>query len=462
MYVNRTRLFAFLLPLSCAAGPALAESQSTAPSGLPGMVAWLGAGRTNAQNAPVDFAGLKRSLWGYYKQQETADPQRAEEHSTRRLGLGTVMRYEYTTVGALPPNGYPLYIALHGGGSAPAEVNDAGWKDMQAYYLASVKSGIYVAPRGVANTWNLHSVPDAYPLYDRLIENMILFEGVDPNRVYLLGYSAGGDGVYQIAPRMADRFAAASMSAGHPNGISPLNLYNLPFLMQAGELDKAYGRNRITAQFALRLADLQAQYSGGFVHDGFVHLGRGHGIIDRDPQERPQLVIANMDAWLRGTNAVPRPQNANSIAWVSRYVRNPWPPRVIWDLSTRADRPGGPATGDSTRKGIQRGSLSYWLEVRHEQGDSAEKGLLDVSVDKPANTITINQPIRWFRILLNQQMLDLSKPVHVMLGGSDHVIRPKPDPLLLAQTLCDRGDPNYMFEAGITVEQTAAGGWNIQ
>ena len=39
----------------------------------------------------------------------------------------------------------------------------------------------------------------------------IVFEDVDPNRVYLLGYSAGGDGVYQLAPRMADRFAAASM-----------------------------------------------------------------------------------------------------------------------------------------------------------------------------------------------------------------------------------------------------------
>ena len=38
---------------------------------------------------------------------------------------------------------------------------------------------------------------------DRLIENLVVFEGVDPNRVYLLGYSAGGDGVYQLAPRMA-------------------------------------------------------------------------------------------------------------------------------------------------------------------------------------------------------------------------------------------------------------------
>ena len=50
---------------------------------------------------------------------------------------------------------------------------------------------------------------------------------VDPNRVYIMGYSAGGDGVYQLAPRMADRWAAAAMMAGHPNDASPLGLRNI-------------------------------------------------------------------------------------------------------------------------------------------------------------------------------------------------------------------------------------------
>jgi poly(3-hydroxybutyrate) depolymerase len=33
-------------------------------------------------------------------------------------------------------------------------------------------------------------------MYERLIENMIIFRGVNPNKVYILGYSAGGDGTY--------------------------------------------------------------------------------------------------------------------------------------------------------------------------------------------------------------------------------------------------------------------------
>jgi poly(3-hydroxybutyrate) depolymerase len=47
-------------------------------------------------------------------------------------------------------------------------------------------------------------------MYDRLIENMIIFEDIDPNRVYFLGYSCGGDGVYQIAPRIVLAFIRIS------------------------------------------------------------------------------------------------------------------------------------------------------------------------------------------------------------------------------------------------------------
>ncbi len=43
----------------------------------------------------------------------------------------------------------------------------------------------------------------SYPLYERLIEAMIVLYNADPDRVYLLGFSAGGDGVYQVAPRLA-------------------------------------------------------------------------------------------------------------------------------------------------------------------------------------------------------------------------------------------------------------------
>jgi poly(3-hydroxybutyrate) depolymerase len=43
---------------------------------------------------------------------------------------------------------------------------------------------------------------------------------IDLNKVFITGYSAGGDGVYQMAPRLADHLAGGAMMAGHPNGIN--------------------------------------------------------------------------------------------------------------------------------------------------------------------------------------------------------------------------------------------------
>ena len=76
----------------------------------------------------------------------------------------------------------------------------------------------------------------------------MLLAGANPDKVYLMGYSAGGDGVYQLAPRMADRFAAASMMAGHPGNASPLGLRNLPFAIFSGADDAAYNRNKVAAE----------------------------------------------------------------------------------------------------------------------------------------------------------------------------------------------------------------------
>ncbi len=64
---------------------------------------------------------------------------------------------------------------------------------MTEYYKYSVENGIYVAVRGIEDVWNMHFLEEAYPMYDRLIEDMVMFSNADPNRVYLLGFSSGGD-----------------------------------------------------------------------------------------------------------------------------------------------------------------------------------------------------------------------------------------------------------------------------
>ncbi|MFG0291836.1 MAG: transglutaminase domain-containing protein, partial [Phycisphaerales bacterium JB050] len=164
--------------------------------------------------------------------------------------------------GEAPESGHSLWISMHGGGGAPPEVNDQQWRNQIRLY--TLDEGIYIAPRAPSDTWNLWHRAEIDALFDHLIESAIVSWGVDPNRVYLLGYSAGGDGVYQLAPRMADRYAAASMMAGHPNDASPLGLRNLPFALFMGGKDSAYNRNKVVQQWGDRLDDLQKQDPAGY------------------------------------------------------------------------------------------------------------------------------------------------------------------------------------------------------
>jgi poly(3-hydroxybutyrate) depolymerase len=50
--------------------------------------------------------------------------------------------------------------------------------------------------------WHQPHVDSLFSLFIKLAD---VYEGINTNRVYLTGYSAGGDGTYQLAPRMADR-----------------------------------------------------------------------------------------------------------------------------------------------------------------------------------------------------------------------------------------------------------------
>ena len=108
------------------------------------------------------------------------------------------MKFDFIVFGEKPKNGRSLFISMHGGGGAPPKVNESQWRNQMRLYKP--KEGIYLCPRAPTDTWNLWHQSHIDPLFDRLIENLIIFEGVDPERVYLMGYSAGGDGVYQLAP----------------------------------------------------------------------------------------------------------------------------------------------------------------------------------------------------------------------------------------------------------------------
>lgn len=326
---------------------------------------------------------------------------RAAEMANEKLKHGEYEMPFFTKVfGDKPAGGRSLYISMHGGGGAPSLVNDRQWKNQKTLY--TLDEGVYVAPRAPTDTWNLWHQGHIDPLFERLIQNMVVFHDVNPDRVFLMGYSAGGDGVFQLAPRMADYFAAASMMAGHPNETVPDGLRNLPFSLFMGGKDSAYKRNQIAAEWKEKLSQLRSEDPSGYIHWVKIYPEHGH--------------------WMHKEDAV-------AIPWMYKFTRNKFPNRIVWKQDDVVhDR-------------------FYWLRV--PTGSAKARSLIVASLEGQVISIK-SEGVEKVTILLNDSMLDLDKPVIVKVRGETIFTGPQNRTISsLAKSLLERGDPNYMFSSEI-------------
>lgn len=313
----------------------------------------------------------------------------------------------YAVYGSAPFGERALWISLHGGGGAPQAVNDQQWENQKRLYMP--EEGVYVAPRAPWNAWNMWCKAEIDSLYERLIECMVCTQGVNPDRVFLMGYSAGGDGVWRIATRMTDHFAAASMMAGHPGIVGLRNLLNLPFMIWCGELDHAYNRAKECAAKGRELDSLQQKTPEGYVHETHIVRGKGHW-MDRE--------------------------DAAALQWMQSYRRNAYPKHVVWQQE------------EETRQHF------YWLTI--PAGERKKGCRLEVFV-RAGNEIEISEcDYSRVTLSLNDSLVDLDRRVTVSYRGRRLFRgRLKRTEACLRRTMTERRDPSYCFPAQLTVELPA-------
>lgn len=313
------------------------------------------------------------------------------------------MPYYYNIHGLKPADGRSLYISMHGGGNAPKSLNDSQWDNQKNLYRPV--EGIYLSPRAPWDDWNMWFQAPIDSMFEELIRTMVACCDVNPDKVYLMGYSAGGDGVWRLAPRLADHWAAASMMAGHPGDVGLQNVLNLPFTLWVGAKDDAYDRNREVAKRGLELDSLQRQYPDGYIHDCHVVPGMPHWMNLRD---------------------------AAALPWMAKNRRQPHPQHIIWQ-----------------QEEVLRPAF-YWLEVPRDEMQRGRK----VEARIEGNTVHIlHSDYSELRILLDDDMLNLNKKVTILYQGrtlfSDKLPRTTEN---LRTTLQQRGDPRYLFPSQVTVK----------
>ena len=304
------------------------------------------------------------------------------------------IKFDIKHFGEQGDDGWSLFISLHGGGGTTESENNSLWNRHKTLY--ELEDGILFTPRSPSNTWNMWFQSHVDTFFNRIIQNMIAFHNVDPNKIYIMGRSAGGDGIYQVAPRMADRFAAAAMSAGHPNDSSPLGLRNIAFTIHVGENDSLYNRNDMAVKWGNDLRKLNEEDPEGYRYYIKIYKNKGH--------------------WMDNLEA-------SALDWMSDFIRNPYPSKVVW------------------KQGNVLHKRFYWL--RNE--DPSFGDLIECNIDDQIITVLSSSSSK-ITIQLNDDLVDMDREITVNYLGRQlfkgFVYR---DIDIIKRSILEYGDPKSVY-----------------
>ena len=304
------------------------------------------------------------------------------------------IKFDIKHFGEQGEDGWSLFISLHGGGGTTESENNRLWNRHKTLY--ELEDGILFTPRSPSNTWNMWFQSHVDTFFNRIIQNMIAFHNVDPNKIYIMGRSAGGDGIYQVAPRMADRFAAAAMSAGHPNDSSPLGLRNTAFTIHMGENDSLYNRNDMAVKWGNDLRKLNEEDPEGYRYYIKIYKNKGH--------------------WMDNLEA-------SALDWMSDFIRNPYPSKVVW------------------KQGNVLHKRFYWL--RNE--DPSFGDLIECNIDDQIITVLSSSSSK-ITIQLNDDLVDMNREITVNYLGRQlfkgFVYR---DIDIIERSIREYGDPKSVY-----------------
>ena len=354
-------------------------------------------------------AAMRQRIWQRYLRSAFVRSRFKDDYDAKQVQFNEHLSpYTVKEVGKRPAKGWPLFIAMHGGGGAPARVNDSQWEIMQRYYKdqAGVMGYKYLALRAPNNTWNGFYADYVYPLIENLVRQMIAFGDVDPNKVFIMGYSHGGYGAFAIGPKIPYRFAAVHSSAAAPTGgeTSGKTLRNTRFTFMVGETDTAYGRRQRCEAFAEQIEALKEDHPGEYPVEFLFKPGYGHGgLPDRD------MIAAMYD-----------------------YTRLNQPKNLTWEMT------------DSVVDQFD------WLSVK----DPAKGKMVEASIENNHIKVTPTN-LSAVTVWMDSRLIDPGRPVVFHAFGQTREVDYHPNIKTFCESLRKTGDINLSYDFNVDLQRTA-------
>lgn len=400
----------------------------------------------NSEIALSDIEPVRKAVWerwreavGGYAEEKLIAPHANGEprdtgywHLPETLEPKAVMPYYLIKKGAMPNEGYPLFLYMHGSGDKERE-----WET--GYQLCSLfedSPSMHFVPQipnayGELYRWAIQSKQWAW---EKLLRLAFVNGNVDANRVYFFGISEGGYGSQRLASFYADYLAGAGpMAGGEPLKNAPMeNLANIAFSLRTGERDYGFARNYMTYNAALTIDSLRKSHPDNYKF--FIELlpGMGHG-IDYNP----------------------------TTPWLRKFERNPHPTYFYWEDYDMYGR---------HRTGFYNLRINETSRENEEQRTCYEVQIADNVITMSVNNVeytTIEEiygiPMRFSKkyapatkgsvtLFLNEEVFDLSKPVKVIVNGKEAfngVV--KPTLKAMVESCTEYFDPERVFPASVDV-----------
>lgn len=307
-----------------------------------------------------------------------------------------------------------LMIGLHGGGAGSGDASSAAGAFQSA---ASDQGWISIYPEVLEKTEHGWTDSGTEEFVLELIEAALCTFDVDCDRIYLAGHSMGGYGTWTLGAHHVDRFAGLAAYAGAPtpywndkkevvgieDGVLP-NLRNVPFHIYQSRDDPQVPFD--VNHFAAQALEKEREKYGGF---RFVYQevdGRGHGFPEGGP--------------------------GPALEWIAASPRDPRPRKVVWEPCLSWIR------------------QLYWL-----RWEKPQKGAVIVAEVKEPNVIevTTTKPCPGLKVLLDERVADLSKPVTVRLNGQEVWSAPlSPRRSVLLRHAAETLDPGRWYLAEVQLD----------
>jgi dienelactone hydrolase len=378
-------LFALVL---CGADPSFGEGQEPGSNSLPSLVfryldstdseeadRLLGAIQSHP-DASIDRVSRTIQTERSYQSEPIGslpDKRVQVQGRTYPLALSVPLTYQ-------PSKGYGLVVCLHGAGFTGDAYLERWQSRLGEDYLLA-------CPTYAAGAW-----------FTRRAEELVLATiqyvrrqyHIDPDRIFLTGMSNGGIGTWLVGMHHAPLFAGiAPMASGLDDVLMPFlaNLRNTPVYIVHGAKDQVMP------------VELSRSISRELAAIGYPHVYREH------QQEHP----------MAGGHFFPREELPDLVRWFSAQRRNPFPASITVIREASHFQSFGWVRIDATDP--IAAFADDLVSKRDELTRKKRYARLDASVTAPNHIEVETGLVQRYSLFLNDQMIDLSKPLTVVTNG---------------------------------------------